>query len=239
MDVIVRLADAVRKSGRKQSFVAAVAGLPAPKLNKILKGHQVPTVPEFIAIARAIDLDPGRLFTDGELVVELERLREAVAATQHATQILSSWLPETPVTPLALPKARPKQLVAPVRAAANPNAELIAEMESERKLIPRKAWNRGARIVARVIGDSMDGGSDPLRSGELAYLKPTRSPRTANGHVTLVRRDDGLYLKQFDISGDTFRLRSANALYDTITVEANEAVNMQIYGYLVDHAPEE
>lgn len=51
----------------------------ASKLNKILKKRLVPTVPEFIAVAREIGVDPGRAFTDRDLVVELEELREAYA----------------------------------------------------------------------------------------------------------------------------------------------------------------
>ena len=211
--------------------------MPATKLNKIVKGHQIPTVPEFIAIAGAIHLDPARLFTKGELVVELESLRTAHAAAQRAAEILAGWLPvaeaAAPVIPMGLPKrTESSHSVAPVRAAANPNAELLVEFEQERQQITRRAWNRGAKIIARAVGDSMDGGPDPIRNGELVYLKPTRSPRTANGKVALVRRDDGLYLKKFEQSGHIIRLVSANG--DPIELDAR-AENMQIYGIVVDH----
>jgi phage repressor protein C with HTH and peptisase S24 domain len=125
----------------------------------------------------------------------------------------------------------------PVRAAANPNAELIAEFEPERRRIPRRAWNRGARIIARAIGDSMDGGRDPIRNGELAYLKQTRSPRTANNHIALVRRGEGLYLKIFETSGHTIRLVSTNG-EKAIELDAR-GEDLQIYGYVVDHGPSE
>jgi len=125
---------------------------------------------------------------------------------------------------------------APVSAAANPNAELLVEMEEERRLIPRRAWNRGARMIARVVGDSMDGGNDPIADGELAYLKPTRSARTAENQVVLVRRDDGLYLKRFERSGHTIRLVSASQ-GPTIVLDARTE-NLQIYGYVVDHGRE-
>ena len=237
MDAIDRLIEAVKSSGIKQNHIARLAGMPATKLNKIVKSHQIPTVPEFIAIARAIQLDPARLFTEGELVVELESLRSAHAAAQRATEILAGWLPAmeaaAPVVPLGLPKrTESSRTVAPVRAAANPNAELLVEVEQERRQITRRAWNRGARMIARAVGDSMDGGLDPIRNGELVYLKPTRSPKTANGQVALVRRDDGLYLKKFEKSGHTIRLVSANG--DPIVLDAR-AENMQIYGFVVDH----
>jgi SOS-response transcriptional repressor LexA len=113
-----------------------------------------------------------------------------------------------------------------VRAAANPNAELVVELESERKRIPRRAWSRG---------NSMDGGPDPMRDGELAYLKPTRSPRTARNRITLVRRDDALFLKRFEISGRIIHLVSANPASETLVIDAFEAENLQIYGIVVDH----
>ena len=237
MDAIDRLIEAVKSSGIKQIHIARLAGMPATKLNKIVKRHQVPTVPEFIAIAGAIQLDPARLFTKGELVVELDSLRSAHAAAQRAAEILAGWLPvveaAVPVIPMGLPKrTESSRSVAPVRAAANPNAELLVEVEQERQQITRRAWNRGARIIARAGGDSMDGGPDPIRDGVLVYLKPTRSPRTANGQVALVRRDDGLYLKKFEKSGHTIRLVSANG--DPIVLDAR-AENMQIYGFVVDH----
>jgi transcriptional regulator with XRE-family HTH domain len=238
MDAIDRLIDAVKNSGIKQNHIARLAGLSATKLNKIVNRHQIPTVPEFIAIARAIHLDPARLFTDGELVIELDALRAAHAAVQRATEILAGWLPEPgvprPAPPMALPKrSELSRSVAPVRAAANPNAEFLVEFEQERRQISRRAWNRGARIIARAVGDSMDGGSDPIRNGELVYLKPTRSPRTATDRVALVRRDDGLYLKKFEKSGHTIRLVSMSG-QPPIVLDAR-AENMQIYGYVVDH----
>jgi hypothetical protein len=206
-------------------------------LNKIVNRRQIPTVPEFIEIARAIHQDPARFFTDGELVVELDALRAAHAGAQRATEILAGWLPEPVVsapTVTAVPKRSDvRRSMSPVRAAANPNAELLVEFEPERERIPRRAWNRGARIIARAVGDSMDGGSDPIRDGELVYLKPTRSPRTAADRVVLVRRDDGLYLKKFEKSGHTIRLVSTSG-EPPVVLDAR-AENMQIHGYVVDH----
>jgi lambda repressor-like predicted transcriptional regulator len=241
-DPIDRLIAAVKKSGLRQTHVARLAHLHRTKLNKILKRNQVPTVPEFIDISRAIQLDPALLFTEGDLVVKLDALRDAHAATQRATDILARWLPEaTPQRveprpePLALPKhAVSARFVNPVHAAANPNAELLVEFEEQQKEIPRRAWNRGARIIARAVGESMDGGDDPIHDGALVFLKPTRSTRTANRRIALVRRDDGLYLKRFETeSGHTIRLVSMNG-EPAIVIDVR-GENMQIYGYVVDH----
>jgi len=237
MDAIERLIAAVQASGLKRLRVATDAGMRQTKLSKILNRKQVPTVLEFIAIARAIGADPALLLTDGDLVIEVEKVRVAHAAVSQAREILSGWLP-APAIAEVVPLVKPQRdrSTTPVGAAANPNAEMIAELETERVLIPRKAWNRGARIIARVVGDSMDGGADPLKDGELAYLKPTRSPRTANGLVVLLRRGDALFLKRFEIGGYNVRLISANEAYEAIELDAREE-DLQIYGYLVDHSP--
>lgn len=238
-EVIARLVKAVEDSGLKQYYIAQVSGLGKTKLNKILKGKQEPTIADFIAIARAIDVDPGRLFSDGELVIALEDLRHAHTASQQIHRILEGWLPgaHAPATTTpVLSKTPRRQDAVPVRAAANPNAEMVVELETERKRIPRRIWNRGAQIIARAVGDSMDAGLDPIRNGELVYLKPTRSPRTANNKVTLVRVDDGLYLKKFEQTGKAIRLVSTNDP-EILQFDAR-TTNMQIFGILVDHAPE-
>lgn len=236
-DPIDRLIAAVEQSGLKQTHIARLAHLHRTKLNKILKRNQVPTVPEFIDISRAIKLDPALLFTEGDLIVELTALREAHAAAQRATQVLARWLPEEAVpraeSPPALPKRSATRFRTPVGAAANPNAELVVELEEEQKEIPPGAWNLGARIVARAIGDSMDGGDDPIRDGALVYLKPTRNPATAKNKIALVRREDGLFLKRFESDGPMIRLVSANGA-PPIEIDAR-GENMQIYGYVVDH----
>lgn len=236
MEIIDRLVAAVEASGLKQKRIAFLAGISASKLNKILKRKQIPNVLEFIAIARAIKLDPGRLFTDGELVIALNALRTAHATSQRLHEILGSWLPEAPIevsAPMLFPKRPQHHLARPVGAAADPNAELIAERETERKRIPRALWNRGARIIARAHGDSMNGGRDPITNGELVFLKPTRSPRTANHQRSLIRVGDALYLKRLEQSGHTLSLVSENGS-DSIDVDAR-AATIQIYGIVLGH----
>jgi hypothetical protein len=231
----------VEKSGLKQTHIARLAHLHRTKLNKILKRNQVPTVPEFIDISRAIKLDPALLFTEGDLVIELTALREAHAAAQRATTVLARWLPEEAMrhaeTPRPEPRVEPARTASrfrrPVGAAADPNAQLLVELEERQEEIPTRAWNRGARIIARAVGDSMDGGDDPIHDGALVYLKPTRTLATAKNRIALVRRDDGLFLKRLEARGAKIRLVSANGA-PPIELDAR-AENMQIYGYVVDH----
>jgi len=243
MEVIERLIAAVTKSGIKQIHIARLAQMDKGKLNKILKRHQVPTVLDFIAICRAIKLDPARLFTDGELVIELETLRTAHAASARVHEILGNWLPEVETTPkpppavLSFPKPPPRGTFAPVHAAADSNVELLPEIEAAEKQIPRRAQNRGAKIIARAIGDSMTGGDDPIADREPVYVKPTRSIRTANGHVALCRWGEGIYLKKLEKIGHMIRLLSANTDHKRMELDARIA-NFEIYGIAVDHGPD-
>jgi hypothetical protein len=248
MDVIDRLIAAVDASKHKRVLVAEDAGMPAAKLSKILNRKQVPTVTEFIDIARAIDVDPARLLSDGELVVDADRLREVharsrdvLAASERLSELLANLLPE-PEAPrsriVSQQKPLPSRETHPVRAAANPNAEMVVELEKVRKLIPLRMWNRGARIIARAVGDSMNGGLDPIRDGELAYVWPTRNHRNVINRIALVRRGDALYLKKFEKRGRMIYLVSANGA-DTIEIDARaEKDQLQVYGYVIDHAAE-
>lgn len=246
MDVVDRLIAAIDASGMKHTRIWPDAGLTKSKFSKIYNRKQVPTAVEYFNILRAIGRDPSRILTEGELVIDLERLRAALqaalevrAASTRLTGLLEELLPKTvdaaPTSTLA--KAPSARSFAPVPAAADPNAELVVEMESERKDIPRRAWSLGARIIARVVGDSMDGGPDPIRNGELAYVKPTRSPRTANNHIALVRHENALFLKRSEISSRIIRLVSANPDSRTVIIKAAEAENLQIYGIVVHHGP--
>lgn len=232
MDGVDLLIAAIDASGLKHNWIAREAGMGPGKFSKIYHRRQVPSILEYIDIARAIGRDPGRLLSDGDIVIRLAELRSVSAAMHDATQTLSSWLPEQP---FRKPETRHEGPVA--EAAANSNAELLVEYEGERGSIPRNAWNFGARMIVRVRGDSMDGGQDPIHDGEIAYLKPTRSPATANGKVTLVRHGDALYLKLFERSGRTIRLVSSNREHADIVIDAR-AESVQVYGVVVGHRPE-
>src|SRR5690242_486855 len=105
MDHIDRLIAAVKASRFKRVLIAEDAKMPPTKLSKILNRKQVPTVNEFIDIARAVNFDPARLLSDGELVIDAARLREVHArsrevhtASAKLLEALAAMLPE-PETP--------------------------------------------------------------------------------------------------------------------------------------------
>lgn len=238
MEAIERLRAAVKASGMKQTYIASQAGMTSSKLNKILNGRQVPTVPDFIAIAHAIKRDPAVFFSDGELVVELEHLRTVRASAQTIDAILGAYLPDTTASTLqrstivAQPKRAPSRRAQPLRAAASSNVELFPEVEKKRVTIPRDAWNRGAHRTARAIGDSMSG-PDGIEDGELVYLRTTRDSRKANGHIIVCSVGEAVYLKKLEIIGRSVRLLSINSEHDPIRVERPE--DLRVIGIMVGH----
>jgi phage repressor protein C with HTH and peptisase S24 domain len=238
MEPIDRLRAAVKASGMKQTHIAAEAAMTSSKLNKILNGHQVATVTDFIVIARVIKRDPATFFSDGELVVGIEKLRAVRAAAETIGSILSDYLLEAAAVPLqqstivSQPKRAPSKRAQPLRAAASSNVELYPEVEKKRVRIPRDEWNRKARRIGRAVGDSMSG-PDGIENGELVYLRPTRDSRKGNGKIVVCTVGDAVYLKQLEIIGSAVRLLSINADHDPIEVDRPE--DLRMVGIVVGH----
>jgi transcriptional regulator with XRE-family HTH domain len=238
MEPIDRLRAAVKASGMKQTHIAAEAGMTSSKLNKILKGHQAATVTDFIAVARVIKRDPATFFSDGELVVAIEKLRAVRAAADTIGSILSDYLLEAAAVPLqrstivSQPKRAPSKRAQPLRAAASSNVELYPEVEKKRVRIPRDEWNRKARRIGRAVGDSMSG-PDGIEDGELVYLQPTRDSRKGNGQVVVCTVGDAVYLKQLQIIGRAVSLLSINTDHDPIEVDRPE--DLRMVGIVVGH----
>lgn len=234
MDVIERLREAVKESGFQRKKVAERAGMKAAKLTKILTGRQAVKVADFIAIARAIDRDPSHLISDKDVVVELGHLQSAHRAAEETERILASLLPKTvafhtPGAPL-LPKPKRPRMARPIRAAASSNVELLPESEAKMVRIPRDASGRGAKLVARAIGDSMEGPGG-FHDGQLVFLRPTRSRRMATGKIVVCRLDDAIYLKQLTGTGRGAMLVSINRAHEPI--EVDDANRIEIYGIVV------
>jgi SOS-response transcriptional repressor LexA len=203
------------------------------KLSKIIKRKQQPTVLEFVAVAQAIGLEPGRLFSDGEVIMELRALRSALTAADDLKRQLAAYLPEASADVVrAVPKREAKRYARPVRAAASSNVELFPEVETARQRIPRRAWNRGARMTARAIGDSMTG-PNGIANGELVFVKPTTNRRAANGRIVVVTVGDAVYLKTLEIIGRKVRLVSINPEHEPIEPEEGAAV--RLVGIAIDH----
>jgi SOS-response transcriptional repressor LexA len=65
-------------------------------------------------------------------------------------------------------------------------------------------------------------GAGGIEDGELAYLKPTRDSRKANGHVVVCTVGDAAFLKKLAIRGRTVRLLSLNQEYEAIDIDRPE-----------------
>jgi transcriptional regulator with XRE-family HTH domain len=234
MGAVEELRDAVKATGIKQVVISDVTGIKTPKLSKILRGRQEPTVDEFIAIARAIGQDPGRFVSDGDVVVNLKDLREAQELATKTRDVLATLMgggtPPSKIVPFTKPA--PRRDVRPIQAAANGNVEFEGGIEEKRKRIPRRAWARGAKRIVRAIGDSMEG-PDGIANRELAYMKPTRNMKAATGRIVVIRVGDALYLKTLEIIGRTVRLVSLNRDHQTIEVDG-PTTSIQMYGVIVD-----
>jgi SOS-response transcriptional repressor LexA/DNA-binding phage protein len=236
VEAIERLRAAVKASGMKQAHVAAEAGMKASKLSKILRGKQVPTIIDFIAIARAIKHDPATFFSDGELVVAIEHLRTIRAAAESIGSIAGSYVPDAGAALqqsgiVSQPKRTRRRRAQPLRVAANSNVELFPEVEKKRVTIPREFWNRGARRTARAIGDSMSGDGG-IEDGELVYLLPTRDSRKAKGQIIVCTIGDAAYLKKLEIIGRRVRLLSINSSsYGPIEVDRSE--DLRVIGIVI------
>ena len=234
MGAVNQLCDAVRASGKKQVIVADDAGIKPSKLSKILRGHQEPTVDEFIAIARAIGKDPALFLSDGDVVVSLQALREAQTAATTTRDLLaaltSGGMSQSRIVPLAKPE--PRRDVRPIQAAASANVEFEGAVEEKRKRIPRRAWARKARRIVRAIGDSMEGPGG-IANGELAYMKLTRNVKAAVGKIVVIRVNDALYLKTLETIGQKVRLVSINREHPTIEADGRSD-SIQLYGVIVD-----
>src|SRR5438270_13323277 len=83
MEAMDRLIAAIDRSGRKHNWIATAAGMTPGKFSKIYRRRQAPTIFDYIAIVRAIGVDPAVLFTDGELAVSLKHVREALAGVEQ------------------------------------------------------------------------------------------------------------------------------------------------------------
>jgi lambda repressor-like predicted transcriptional regulator len=91
VDLIGRLIADVDASGVERAQIAADAGMSLSQLNGVLDREQVPTVPEYVAIRKAIGGEPE---ISGEVVADLERLRVALQTGDGSglTEILEDLL---------------------------------------------------------------------------------------------------------------------------------------------------
>ena len=88
-DAIGQLIADVDASGVEREKIAAGAGMSPSQLTRILDREQVPTVPEYFAIRKAIGREPE---VSEEVAADLERLRTAMQSGEDLGDILEDLL---------------------------------------------------------------------------------------------------------------------------------------------------
>jgi len=191
-----RLRQAIEASGRKQSVIAAEAGVAPETLSRILNSkHAKPTFETIVRIAHATDERVGWLLGETGFALSIEdqkKLREAVDILQAS-----------------LIKSQARSFVA--RAA---NA--LPVRTRERVEIPEAYYSMGARVVYRAEGDSMIEAG--IADRDLLFVRPARSIRDGADRVVVCRFAGLEYAKQLDIRGRRIRLLSRNARYESLEV---------------------
>ena len=227
MDVIDRLHAAVNASGLSKKQVAHLAGMTIWELSRLLN-HRLdsPSIHDIEAVAAAIGLPMAALYSDdADLAAETALAREAL-------QVIAGYLDRRDGTPKRAParaKRKSSRTARPFPVAATPNVELFEGEESRRREIPPELWSRGARHVARAIGDSMTGAG--IESGDLVFFRPPVSIGAARGKIVVCRHGTNVYLKRLQRTGDRIRLVSDNERYAPIVVQPDD--ELELYGVVV------
>jgi SOS-response transcriptional repressor LexA len=227
MDVIDRLHAAVNASPLSKKQIAHLAGMTPWELSRLLH-HKLesPSIHDIEAVASAIGISMASLYVEeAELAAETAQARDAL-------QVLSRYLDQRDASPARVtsrPKRKSSRTARPFPVAATPNVEMFAGEESRRREIPPELWSRGARFVARAIGDSMTGAG--IESGDLVFFRPPVSINAARGKIVVCRLGGGVYLKRLQRTGDRVRLVSDNERYGPIVVGPED--DFELYGIVV------
>jgi SOS-response transcriptional repressor LexA len=199
---------AIEASGRKQSAIAADAGVAPQTLSRIL--HSVGPSPAFdtiVRIAHAVNENVGWILGErGFPLSETER-RELAAVVEF---LQNSLLAAGPLIEVTASNATP--------------------VRGGRARIPPEYHALGARLVYRAEGNCM------LESGiadrDLLFVRPSSAVREAAGHVVVFRLNGAEYVRQLELEKGRIRLVSRNLRYAPIEVE-DESAGTGLVGIVV------
>jgi SOS-response transcriptional repressor LexA len=226
MNYTERLRAVVSGSGRKQSAIAADAGIAPETLSRILNGVIAePGIETFAAIVHASGETVGALLGERGFALttpQQKALREAVAFLQTA---LLEAAP-LPLDPRAEPNAFPIPIAGRVakrrakgppetvrtaqrgRTAAGPGRMIDADPEPPEREIPTHYYSLGARRIYKAEGDSMiDVG---ITDRDLLFVKPLANPREAAGRIVICLVGGSEYVKQLEFRERSIWLLSRN-----------------------------
>jgi len=233
MDIATRLRELLRARGLTQARVAALAGLPNETVNRIVKGtSRDPRIMTLIKIADALGVTVGWFLYEKGFEFSPERRTELRRFVTWGEELLRATQPDDaelqPANASAITLGRRPPLRSPRRARATPVSatdwrESFGDRREEREVdIPQQFAERGANLVFRAEGESMDG--EHIAHGDLLYVHEDPDPRNARGHIVVSVVSGSLYVKRLELSGRKIRLLSANdrfapMVFDEDTVE--------------------
>lgn len=205
-----RLREAIEKSGKKQSAIAADAGITPTTLSRILTAaHERPTLDTIVRIARALDESVGWILDEPSFYLSADDQRKL----HDAVRILDA----------SLRSAGRKRSVRP---------ESNAIAVTANREIPRAFAAAGARLIYEAAGDSMIGAA--IADRDLLFVKPTNNIREATRKIVVCRLGADEYVKHLDVRNGHIRLLSRNERHGPIEVATGD--DFELIGIVVGRA---
>jgi SOS-response transcriptional repressor LexA len=189
-----RLRAAVDASGRRQTAIAASAGLNQETVSRVLSGiHIHPAFDTVVRIAHAIGENVGTLIEEPAFVLTGEERAEVSRVIGYLQRAV-----------------KPITITLPVQ---NATEQRTAEL-------PRQYYRRGARMVFQASGDSMIAAG--IFDGDLLFVSPVRAVRDAVRRIIVCRVTGKTMVKQLHIRAGRIHLSSRNPRYGPINVDEDD-----------------
>jgi SOS-response transcriptional repressor LexA len=205
-----RLREAIEKSGKKQSAIAADAGITPTTLSRILTAaHERPTLDTIVRIARALDESVGWILDEPSFYLSADDQRKL----HDAVRVLDASLRS-----------------AGRRRTVRPESNAIAVTANRE--IPRAFAAAGARLIYEAAGDSMIGAA--IADRDLLFVKPTNNIREASRKIVVCRLGADDYVKHLDVRNGHIRLLSRNERHGPIEVGTGD--EFELIGIVVGRA---
>lgn len=205
-----RLRVAIEKSGKKQSAIAADAGITPTTLSRILTAaHARPTLDTIVRIARALDESVGWILDEPSFYLSADDQRKL----HDAVRILDASLRS-----------------AGRRRTVRPESNAIAVTANRE--IPRAFAAAGARLIYEAAGDSMIGAA--IADRDLLFVKPTNNIREAARKIVVCRLGADEYVKHLDVRNGHIRLLSRNERHGPIEIGTGD--EFELIGIVVGRA---
>jgi transcriptional regulator with XRE-family HTH domain len=200
-----RLRSAVDRSGRKQSEIAAQAGIAAATLSRILTGRIAePSFETTVAIIHALGESVGAVLGERGFALDANELKSLADFTDFLQRTV-------------------------VRSAATAGIEPNARGSTRQGEVPSSWFARGARLIFRAEGDSMNGAG--ILHGDFLFVRPIRDLRGATGNIVVCRLGGATYVKQLEIDAGRIRLNSRNPRFAPIDVDEDD--DFELIGIVV------